>query len=101
MFMFLHKACIYIHVHVNLVRKCIFIILDKDECDDPNICGQGRCRNTIGSFECTCNPGFEVGLDGKCQGLSTLKWTTFSNRMWLTFEIAQYYVTVIIWRDIE
>ena len=34
---------------------------DKDECtENPGICGDGECTNTIGGYECTCK-------DGPCQ----------------------------------
>ncbi len=33
---------------------------DIDECADPNFCGaDASCTNSIGSFTCTCNTGFE------------------------------------------
>ncbi|XP_061719868.1 fibrillin-2-like isoform X1 [Cydia pomonella] len=38
--------------------------IDVNECSAfPGMCGQGRCRNTPGSFECDCFPGYEK--DGK------------------------------------
>ena len=34
-------------------------LADKDECMmTPNLCGQGKCVNTPGSYRCTCNEGF-------------------------------------------
>lgn len=44
----------------------------KDECEDvnecalnPNICRNGRCVNTRGSYQCQCYDGFEITRDGK------------------------------------
>ncbi|CAF1183052.1 unnamed protein product [Rotaria sordida] len=34
------------------------ICQDKNECTDNNICSNGYCINTNGSFECVCNAGF-------------------------------------------
>ena len=35
----------------------------------PDVCGDNaRCENTMGSFRCMCNDGFEM-RDGTCQGL--------------------------------
>lgn len=42
-----------------------------DECASGNgmLCRNGQCVNTIGSFQCLCNDGYEVALDGRtCVG---------------------------------
>ena len=47
-------------------------IADIDEClADRNMCLQGRCKNTIGSYICDCNDGFDV-KEGEhtCTGMS-------------------------------
>ena len=37
---------------------------DIDECRrQPDICGEGRCTNTDGSYFCTCDPGYELTPD--------------------------------------
>ena len=42
---------------------------DVDECSEgTDICNQ-VCTNTIGSYKCSCNVGYELGLDKKtCVG---------------------------------
>lgn len=45
-----------------------FWSLDIDECLSAP-CQNGRCINTPGSFRCECNPGFNLGPDGRsCLG---------------------------------
>ena len=37
------------------------------ECDIVgDLCGEGECVNTPGSFQCHCNEGYQQGPDGKC-----------------------------------
>ena len=39
--------------------------LDRDECtESPNYCQHG-CNNTVGSFICTCEPGYSLRDDGR------------------------------------
>uniref|UniRef100_A0A2K6DVG1 Fibrillin 3 n=1 Tax=Macaca nemestrina TaxID=9545 RepID=A0A2K6DVG1_MACNE len=39
------------------------LLTDIDECRiSPDLCGQGACVNTPGSFECECFPGYESGF---------------------------------------
>ncbi|XP_065343464.1 uncharacterized protein LOC135941714 [Cloeon dipterum] len=40
---------------------------DVDECQERNICGaHGKCINTLGSYVCRCQPGFQPLPSGKC-----------------------------------
>ena len=51
----------------HLISNAIYyIITDIDECEG-NICQQG-CTNTDGSFECSCEDGFELAEDGTTCG---------------------------------
>lgn len=45
------------------------IISDIDECDDKNICIEGKkCRNSFGSYSCICSDGYEAqGMDCVCK----------------------------------
>lgn len=41
-----------------------FTITDVDECkQNPSICGNGECINTLGSFQCRCEDGYSVKPD--------------------------------------
>jgi len=49
----------------------MLFLLDVDECASGNgmLCRNGQCVNTVGSFQCLCNDGYEVALDGRtCVG---------------------------------
>ena len=50
----------------------IFILSDIDECDpDKSLhrCNQ-ICENTLGSYKCSCEKGFEISRDGyTCEGM--------------------------------
>ena len=43
---------------------------DENECrTKPGICENGRCVNTIGSYRCECNEGFQSSSSGtECLG---------------------------------
>lgn len=59
------------------------IFADVDECD-LSFCGEhGTCTNTLGSFACTCHPGFLPGRGGICVGRS-LSLTKLTNELSLT-----------------
>ena len=61
-------CCIY-----RLVTVLFCFIADIDECEiwkarGGRLCS-GVCENTIGSYICTCPPGYRILTDGKtCQG---------------------------------
>lgn len=47
----------------------LFCALDVDECSKDNVCIQGQCLNTDGSFLCLCEAGFKFNADtGDCEG---------------------------------
>lgn len=49
---------------------CVFFLPEEDECAKPDNGGcEQRCVNTLGSFKCACDPGYELAPDKKsCEG---------------------------------
>uniref|UniRef100_A0A8C0ZHM1 Latent-transforming growth factor beta-binding protein 1 n=1 Tax=Cyanistes caeruleus TaxID=156563 RepID=A0A8C0ZHM1_CYACU len=48
-----------------------FLLADLDECEDPAVqCLGGECRNTLGSYECHCQTGFELINGTVCQDVN-------------------------------
>lgn len=47
-----------------------YVFLEEDECVKPDNGGcEQRCVNTLGSFKCACDPGYELAPDKKsCEG---------------------------------
>lgn len=42
---------------------------DVDECLAPNGTCEHICVNTLGSFQCSCRPGYQLHIDGRtCVG---------------------------------
>lgn len=53
----------------NLLTNSSFFTTDIDECGDGSGPCMHVCKNTIGSFECSCNTGFLLQNDGlSCEG---------------------------------
>ena len=50
---------------------CVCVcVTEEDECSKPDNGGcEQRCVNTLGSFKCACDPGYELAPDKKsCEG---------------------------------
>lgn len=47
-----------------------FFLTEMDECSQPDNGGcEQHCENTLGSYKCTCEPGYELTADKKsCEG---------------------------------
>ena len=67
---FICTYCIHVLSNITLIHNSTFVyVSDDNECiSRPGICGNGTCTNVIGSFQCSCNAGFEPGIDNICQG---------------------------------
>ncbi len=66
------------HFTTNLA---FIVSTDMDECGMSNVhnCSMG-CQNTYGSFNCTCNSGFELDSDGRnCNGKVFVCVVSFNN----------------------
>lgn len=55
---------------IHVVCKIMLIITDVDECSGNNGGCSQECKNTIGSYHCTCLNGFALQPDGhNCEGM--------------------------------
>ena len=45
-------------------------VSDINECLEEDICSDGICRNSEGSFQCTCSDGYKLTPDRRqCEGI--------------------------------
>lgn len=60
------------HSIVKRENEILFVsfFTEEDECAKPDNGGcEQRCVNTLGSYQCACEPGYELGPDKKnCEG---------------------------------
>ena len=57
-------------VHINVM----IVNTDVDECTQNIHNCEHTCENTVGSFLCGCNAGYELTSDGRtCQGMNMHK----------------------------
>ena len=62
-------VCLHTARYFILTYKITVSESDIDECDDDSHDCQQLCINTIGSYECACEPGYFLKFDGKgCLG---------------------------------
>lgn len=69
-FLFFLQKHSLLHVCAMCSDVCIFFLSEEDECAKPDNGGcEQRCVNTLGSFKCACDPGYELAPDKKsCEG---------------------------------
>ena len=61
-----------------------WFVSDVDECKAKTHCHGGDCKNTVGSFNCYCPPGFDLSSDGKqCLG-NSLPVTPFKAKIFVS-----------------
>lgn len=48
----------------------MFLFIDINECSlSDNLCRNGKCVNMIGTYQCSCNPGYQATPDRQgCTG---------------------------------
>lgn len=53
----------------NNAQQCFPLHIDVDECLRPDICGEGRCINIVGTYRCEyCDSGYRMNRRGRCEG---------------------------------
>ena len=50
------------------MQKLEPVYIDIDECNQGNGGCEHTCTDTIGSFNCSCNTGFQLTAGGHCSG---------------------------------
>ena len=63
-------TCIW---NVLCCKNCDCFCTDINECAEFSPCEQ-KCVNVEGSFECSCNDGFDFKEDSTCQGTVLQYW---------------------------
>ncbi|OXB70146.1 UNVERIFIED_CONTAM: hypothetical protein H355_013954 [Colinus virginianus] len=72
-----HDNCAYDYLEIRDGMNENSPLIEEDECAKPDNGGcEQRCVNTLGSYQCACDPGYELGPDKKsceaaCGGLLT------------------------------
>ena len=68
-FALLDLTCLGKHLIYHLIGTSFIFAADIDECtSSPSAChSDAQCSNTIGSYRCTCNPGY-TGNGKRCIG---------------------------------
>ncbi|KAK2093793.1 Bone morphogenetic protein 1 [Saguinus oedipus] len=61
---------------INKAGFAVNFFKEVDECSRPNRGGcEQRCLNTLGSYQCSCDPGYELAPDKRrCEGWKPLLW---------------------------
>ena len=76
----LYEAFSFNSKHISFCVLNVFIVfLDIDKCvaNTHDCAAEADCKNTEGSFTCTCRDGYQ-GDDKTCQGAEITKWQTLT-----------------------
>lgn len=59
----------FYHYHLASNARCLFPLLEINECRKNNGGCQQICEDTLGGYRCACRPGYELRSNNKdCEG---------------------------------
>lgn len=73
---------------------------DVDECERQP-CGNGTCKNTVGSYNCLCYPGFQNSHNSDCIGAFICGYESVTEESKKAIVFMWYLVLFVWWADVD
>lgn len=75
------------------------LVSDVDECERQP-CGNGTCKNTVGSYNCLCYPGFQNSHNGDCIGTCVFEFGSVKEKR-ATGDLYAMHYGIVCWSDVD
>lgn len=75
------------------------LVSDVDECERQP-CGNGTCKNTVGSYNCLCYPGFQNSHNGDCIGMCVFEFGSVKEKR-AAGDLYVMHYGIVCWSDVD
>lgn len=82
---FSSSEVLYFTKAICLFQQVFLSPIDVNECSRQP-CGNGTCKNSVGSFNCICHQGFDLTSNNYCTGKYVVLLNMFTVDLYCTFD---------------